>query len=226
MSFFMSVFTAENIKYLLGGALVSLQIAFGAMIIGLILGTIGAAMKLSKSKILNILASIYVEFIRGTPMLLQILFISLGIPMLYTQITGGRISLDPVLVGIIAIGLNSGAYSTELIRSGIQSIDKGQWEAAKTLGFSYNKSMRFIILPQVFRRLIPPFASEFIMLIKDSSLIYAIGGMELLGRSKVIGARTYNFIGPLVMAAIIYLVLTYVVSYFTKKLERRYTIID
>ncbi len=221
-----NAFTLENFSYLLGGALISLEIAFGSMIIGLFIGTLFAGMRLSKNKLLNFIAFVYVEVVRGTPMLLQILFISLGFPMLYTSITGSRLAIDPIVVGIIGIGLNSGAYSTELIRSGITSIDKGQWEAAKTLGFTYKKSMRFIILPQVFRRLIPPLASEFIMLIKDSSLIYAIGGLELLGRSKVIGAKSYEFIGPLLLATIIYLIMTYTVSFFTRKLERRYTIID
>ncbi len=218
--------TAENIKYLLGGALISLQVAFGAMIIGLIVGTILAAMRISKNKILKTIASIYIEIIRGTPMLLQILFISIGFPVIWTNLTGNRVTFEPVGVGIVAIGLNSGAYMAELIRSGIQSIDKGQVEASKTLGLTYKQYMQFIILPQVFRRLIPPMASEFIMLIKDSSLIFAIGGLELLGRSKVIGARSYDFVPPLIMAAFIYLTLTYVVSIFTKKLEGRYTIID
>ncbi len=222
----MSTITPENILFLLGGAILSIQVAIGAMIIGLIFGTIIAAMRICKSKFLNIIALIYIEIIRGTPMLLQILFFSLGFPMLITMTTGARVSFDPVIVGIIAIGLNSAAYSAELIRSGIQSVDKGQVEAAKTLGLDYKKSMRYIVLPQVFRRLIPPIASEFITLLKDSSLIYAIGGMELLGRAKVIGARSYEFITPLLMATIIYLLLTYVISFFTRKLERKYAIID
>ncbi len=220
MDIFTSILTKENIMFLLGGAGLSLLIAIGAVLIGLIIGVLVAPMRLSKNKLINGIAFVYIEFIRGTPMLLQILFLSLGFPMLYTQITGSRISIDPVVVGIIAIGINSGAYSAELIRSGIQSIDKGQWEACKSLGFNYTKSMRYIILPQVFRRIIPPFASEFIMLIKDSSLIYAIGGMELLGRSKVIGAKNYEFIGPLLLATVFYLIMTNIVSYLTRKLER------
>ncbi len=222
----MSTFTLENILFLLGGAIYSIEIAIGAMIIGLIFGTVLAAMRLCKNKFINIIALIYTEIIRGTPMLLQILFFSLGFPMIITATTGARVSFDPVFVGIVAIGLNSAAYSAELIRSGIQNIDKGQVEAAKTLGLDYKKSMRYIILPQVFRRLIPPIASEFITLLKDSSLIYAIGGMELLGRAQVIGARTYIFIPPLLMATCIYLILTYTISFFTRKLERKYAIID
>ncbi len=216
------IFTVENLKYLLGGAVFSVLVALGALIIGLLLGTIFAAMRISKNKVLNTIAYLYIQFIRGTPMLLQILAVFFGYPVIYSAITGGRITMNPVIVGIVAIGINSGAYSAELIRSGIEGIDKGQWEAAKSLGLSYKQTMQYIILPLAFRRLIPPFVSEFVMLIKDSSLIFAIGGLELLGRSKVISAQTYSYILPLIFASIIYLVLTSVVSYFANKIERRY----
>ncbi len=221
-----NLLSVENISYLLVGAGISIFIAFGAMIIGITLGVVVAPMRISKNKFLRSIAYVYIEFIRGTPMVLQILIIYLGMPVLYTNIFGGRIDLDPILVGVIAIGINSGAYSAELIRSGIESIDSGQWEAGKSLGLNYRQTMRFIILPQVFRRVIPPFVSEFIMLIKDSSLIFTIGGFELLGRAKVIGARNYDYIGPLVMAACIYLIMTTTISYFARKVERRYAVND
>ncbi len=220
------MFTTANVLSLLGGAALSLGIALGAMIIGLMMGTILAAMRISNNKILKTIASIYIEIVRGTPMLLQILFIFIGLPTILLTQFGIRVIFEPIPVGIVAIGLNSAAYMAELIRSGIQSIDKGQIEAAKTLGLDYKQYMKFIILPQVFRRLIPPLTSEFIMLIKDSSLIYAIGGLELLGRAKVIGARTFEIVTPLLGAAILYLVMTYSISILTAKLERRYQIID
>ncbi len=216
------IFTMDNFKYLLGGAGYSILIAIGALVIGLVLGTVLAAMRLSKNKILNTISYLYIQIIRGTPMLLQILAVFFAYPVIYTTITGGRITMNPVIVGIVAIGFNSGAYSAELIRSGIEGIDKGQWEAARSIGLNYKETMRYIILPQAFRRLIPPFVSEFVMLIKDSSLIFAIGGLELLGRSKVISANTYSYILPLIFASFIYLVLTSVVAYFANKLERRY----
>lgn len=219
-----NVVSLENMIYLLGGAVLSIIIAFGAMLIGLVIGTILAAMRISRNKILNLVSMIYIEFIRGTPMLLQILFLSLGFPTLYRTIVGGRLDIDPIVVGIIAIGLNSAAYSAELIRSGINSIDKGQWEAAKTLGLNHSNTMRKIILPQAFRRIVPPLASELIMLVKDSSLVYAIGGLELLGRSKVLGARYYSFVTTLIMAAFIYLVITNVIGYFTRKLEKKLSV--
>ncbi len=216
------IFTTENLKYLLGGAGYSIIVAMGALVIGLILGTIFAGMRISKNKVLNTISYLYVQFIRGTPMLLQILAVFFGYPVIYTALTGERITMNPILVGIVAIGINSGAYSAELIRSGIEGINKGQWEAAKSLGLNHKQTMQYIILPQAFRRLIPPFVSEFVMLIKDSSLIFAIGGLELLGRSKIISAQTYSYILPLIFASIIYLVLTSVVAYFANKIERRY----
>ncbi len=220
------IFTTENLKYLLGGAGLSILVALGALVIGLLLGTIFAAMRISKNKVFNTISYTYIQIIRGTPMLLQILAVFFGYPVIYSALTGARITMSPVVVGIVAIGINSGAYSAELIRSGIEGIDKGQWEAAKSLGLNYKQTMQYIILPLAFRRLIPPFVSEFVMLIKDSSLIFAIGGLELLGRSKVISAQTYSYILPLIFASIIYLVLTSVVSYFANKVERSYSNTD
>ncbi len=216
------IFSLDNLKYLLQGAGLSVLVALGSLVIGLLLGTVFAAMRISKIKLLNTIAYLYIQLIRGTPMLLQILAVFFGYPVIYTAITGARITMNPVIVGIVAIGINSGAYSAELIRSGIEGINKGQWEAARSIGLNYKQTMRFIILPQAFRRLIPPFVSEFVMLIKDSSLIFAIGGLELLGRSKVISAQTYSYILPLIFASIIYLVLTSVVAYYANKIERRY----
>lgn len=216
-----NVLSPENIAFMVKGAGYSLLIAIGALLIGTILGIIGAAGKISKFKFFRILATMYVELIRGTPMLLQILFIYLGMPTIYTAITGSYIRLNPYLVGLVAMSINSGAYSTELIRSGIEAIDKGQWEACKTLGLSYAQMMRFVILPQAFKRIIPPLVSEFIVLIKDSSLISVIGATELLQSAKIIGTAKYQFIIPLLFASVIYLVMTLTISHFARILERR-----
>ena len=156
-----------------------------------------------------------------TPMLLQILFFYLGVPVLYQRITGTRMSADPYLVGLLSLSFNSGAYQTELIRSGIQGVDKGQWEACETLGISYGTMMKEIILPQAFRHIIPPLVSEFITLIKDSSLISNIGALELLYRAQVLGKKYYDYLDPLILAGVLYLIMTVITSYFSKKLERR-----
>jgi len=218
---FEKIITGDNLTFMVIGALLSLALATGALVIGLIIGTFGAMGRISKNKAVYGLATVYVEAVRGTPMLLQILFIFLGLPSLYNMITGNSISPNPLAVGLIAMGINSGAYISELIRSGIESIDKGQMEAGRSLGMSYRKTMRHIILPQSFKRIIPPLVSEFIVLIKDSSLVSVIGAAELLRRSRILGSRYYNYMLPLLLASIMYLTITLVVSHFARKLERR-----
>ncbi|MBR3310719.1 MAG: amino acid ABC transporter permease [Solobacterium sp.] len=215
------IFTSENLMFMLRGAGVSLMLALGAIVIGCIIGILFAAAKLSKSKILRVIGNIYVEIFRGTPMLLQVLFFYLGVPVLYQRITGTRMSADPYIVGLIALSCNSGAYQTELIRSGIQSVDKGQWEACETLGILYPTMMKEIILPQAFKLIVPPLVSEFITLIKDSSLISNIGALELLYSAQVLGKRYYDYLDPLILAGIMYLFMTVITSYISKKVERR-----
>lgn len=215
------IFTSENLLFMLRGAGVSLMLALGAIAIGCVIGILFAAAKLSRSKILRVIGNIYVEIFRGTPMLLQVLFFYLGVPVLYQRITGTRMSADPYLVGLIALSCNSGAYQTELIRSGIQSVDKGQWEAGETLGIPYPVMMKEIILPQAFKLIIPPLVSEFITLIKDSSLISNIGALELLYSAQVLGKRYYDYLDPLILAGIMYLFMTVITSYMSKKVERR-----
>ena len=215
------IFTSENLTFLVQGAGVSLLLALGSVAIGCVIGILLAAAKLSHSKVLHVIANVYVELFRGTPMLLQILFFYLGVPVLYQRITGTRMSADPYLVGLLSLSFNSGAYQTELIRSGIQGVDKGQWEACETLGISYGTMMKEIILPQAFRHIIPPLFSEFITLIKDSSLISNIGALELLYRAQVLGKKYYDYLDPLILAGVLYLIMTVITSYYSKKLERR-----
>ncbi|MCR4949777.1 MAG: amino acid ABC transporter permease [Solobacterium sp.] len=215
------IFTSENLLFMVRGSGVSLMLALGAIAIGCVIGVLFAAAKLSGSRILRVIGNIYVEIFRGTPMLLQVLFFYLGVPVLYQRITGTRMSADPYIVGLIALSCNSGAYQTELIRSGIQSVDKGQWEAGETLGIPYPVMMKEIILPQAFKLIIPPLVSEFITLIKDSSLISNIGALELLYSAQVLGKRYYDYLDPLILAGIMYLFMTIITSYISKKVERR-----
>lgn len=216
----------DNLPYMLKGAGASLALALGALIFGVMIGVVMAAMKLSKSKVLNVIGSVYVEILRGTPMLLQVLFFYLGVPVLYQMIAGTRLRVDPYVVGLIAMSLNSGAYQTELIRSGIQGVDKGQWEACETLGISYVTMMKEVILPQAFKRIIPPMVSEFITLIKDSSLISCIGAAELLYTAQVLGAKYYNYLDPLIIAGCMYLVMTVTISFIARKIEKRMAVSD
>lgn len=218
---FAEVFTCENIIYLAKGALLSLLIAAISLLLGLILGVIGASGKRSKHIVPRAIANFYVEVIRGTPLLLQILLIFSVIPSIYTAITGTVLRINVYLIGIIALSLNSGAYQTELIRSGINGVDKGQWEACETLGLSTKQAMRFVILPQAFKRIVPPVISEFITLIKDSSLISTIGAVELLKGAQVIGTEYYDVMSPYILAAIFYLIMTISISYLGRYVEKR-----
>lgn len=218
--------TQENLTFLLQGAGISLLLAIGALVFGMIIGVIMAAAKLSKVKIFNWLAAIYVEVLRGTPMLLQIMFFYLAVPVLIKMMTGVRVRMDVYMVALIALSLNSGAYQTELIRSGIQGVDKGQWEACETLGISYWTMMFKVILPQAFKRIIPPMVSEFITLIKDTSLASCIGTAELMYNAQVLGARYYNYLYPLLIAGFMYLCMTVFISWLARILERRMSVSD
>lgn len=211
----------SNWESLLKGACISLLVATFALIIGIILGIIGSAMKMSKNCFLRIVGNIYVEIIRGTPMLLQISVFYLVIPTLITVITQEPFRVNKLLMGTIAIGINSGAYCTELIRSGIVGIDTGQWEACKALNLNYMDTMRYVILPQAFKQVIPPLVSEYITLIKDSSLLSTIGVMDLLFSAQIVGANYYNYFAPLIMASLMYLIMTLFTSFIAKKIEGR-----
>ncbi len=215
------ILTLDNILFLLKGTGVSLLIALCVIFFASIIGTLGAAAKQSRYKILRGVTQVYVQLIRGTPMMLQILFFYLAGPVIWKAVFGYVITPNPIIVGIIAMSINSGAYSIELIRSAIASIDKGQWEASRALGLSYWKMMRHVILPQAFRRILPPFISEFVTMIKDSSLISTIGGVELLRSAQRLGSQYYDYITPLLAAAAIYLVVTIVITHFATKLERK-----
>lgn len=223
---FQEVFTLANILYLAKGALLSIGIAALSLLFGLILGTLGATGKRSKHALPRDIANVYVTIIRGTPLLLQILIIFSVIPSMYTAMTGKILRIDPLLIGVLAMSINSGAYQTELIRSGVNAVDKGQWEACETLGLSNWKTLKLVILPQAFKRIVPPLISEFITLIKDSSLISCIGAVELLKGAQIIGAQYFDVMSPYTLAAIFYLVMTCVVSMIGMKVEKRLSVSD
>ena len=223
---FQEVFTLANILYLAKGALLSIGIAALSLLFGLILGTLGATGKRSKHALPRDIANVYVTIIRGTPLLLQILIIFSVIPSMYTAITGKILRIDPLLIGVLAMSINSGAYQTELIRSGVNAVDKGQWEACETLGLSNWKTLKLVILPQAFKRIVPPLISEFITLIKDSSLISCIGAVELLKGAQIIGAQYFDVMSPYMLAAIFYIVMTCVVSMIGMKVEKRLSVSD
>ena len=221
MSAFERIFTPENMQFMVKGAGYSLLVAICALAGGSVLGLLAAMARMGKNKIARAIANVYVEVIRGTPMMLQILLLYLGGPVITRTLFHYVFTPNPILVGTIAIAINSGAYSTELFRSAIQSVDKGQWEAAKTIGLTHKQTLREIILPQAFKRILPPYINEFIVLLKDSSLLASIGAVELLHSADVLGAKFYNYLVPLLFATIMYLIMTLTISYFARKLERR-----
>jgi len=199
---------------LLDGLLVTIQISLGAVLLGLIIGCIIVTFKLSRLKILNAIAFIYLGAIRGTPSVTQLLLIN---AILFAGFRGNL-----VWVGIVALGINSGAYVAEIIRAGIFSVDKGQREAGLSLGFTRFQTMRYIIMPQAVKNIIPTFVNEFIVLIKETAIVGFIGAADLTRQATHIMARTFDFTAFLV-SAVIYLVLisilTALLTLFEKKLR-------
>jgi polar amino acid transport system permease protein len=204
----------EYFPVLLQGLMVTLQIAAIGCFIGLVLGTLLALMQTSASKLLRAIVTVYVVIIRGTPMLIQIL----GAYFLLPQI---GIYISALWTAIIAIGLNSGAYISQVIRSGISSIGAGQIEAAKVLGFSTGATIRYIILPQALRTTLPALGNEFVTLIKDSALASTISVPELTKQASFIKSKTFDAITVYFAVAVLYLILTSTVSLFIAYLEKR-----
>lgn len=187
---------------------------FGGIFLGLFLG-LG---KLSKKKWIYWPSKIYVDFFRGTPMLVQILLIHLAvIPTIFGH------SLGVMVTGVTALVLNCAAYNAEIFRAGIQSIDKGQMEAARSLGLTHYQAMRKIILPQALRRMIPPLGNEFIALLKDSSLVAVIAAPDILYAAKVVAGASFRFWEPYLVASILYLLLTYTVTKMVALIEKRFS---
>jgi len=204
----------QNFDSILQAFLVTVLLALFAEVLGIILGLVLALLKISRSKILSSPAQVYIDVFRGTPLLIQIIFIYFATPNI-----GIRIE-SLFFAGLVALTLNSAAYVAEIFRAGIQSIDKGQMEAGRASGLTYTQTMRHIIVPQAFRRTIPPLTNEFVMLIKDTSIVSVIGLEELLRSARVLQSATANAT-PLVAAALFYLAICLPLIYLANGLERR-----
>lgn len=206
----------DNLPLLLKGAAVTLEITALSVGIGLLIGMVVGIARLSNFKAIRWLAGIYVDFIRGTPLLVQIFLVYFALP----KILGMRI--DPFFAAVVACSINSGAYVAEIFRSGIQSIDKGQFEASRALGLNWFQSMKFVIMPQAFKRIIPPLGNEFIAMLKDSSLVSVIGFEELTRTGQMIISRTYAVFEVWMVVAILYLIMTLCISRLVAVLEKRF----
>lgn len=211
----------DSMPLLIDGALTSLLVTLFSVIVGVLLGLIVAFGRISSRSYLRAISSAFVEFIRGTPLIVQIFIVYFALPQLL-NIRG----IPPIMAGVLAIGVNSGAYTSEIFRAGIQSVDKGQTEAAKSQGMTYWQTMRYIILPQAFRRVIPPLGNEFVTLIKDSSLVSVIAVTELTYQAKLVAARTYQYFTMYIGTAVVYFVMTFAVSNLLGLLERRLRVSD
>ena len=225
--FYLNFIKDDRYMYLLRGLKVTLQVTVLALILGVVLGVIIAIIRSTHDKtieetkpgigrvilkILNAIAKIYLTVIRGTPVVVQLMII-------YFVIFAS--SNSKVMVATIAFGINSGAYVAEIIRSGIMSIDQGQFEAGRSLGFNYFQTMIYIIIPQAFKNVLPALGNEFIVLIKETSVSGYVGLQELTKAGDIIRSRTYSAFMPLIAVALIYLVIVMIFSKLVSILERR-----
>ncbi len=216
--FYNSVIKDQRYEFILEGLRNTLLIALGAVMIGIFLGTVAAISRniyenTGHLRILHWISKSYVSIIRGTPSTLQL--------MIIYYVIFKQTDIHIILVGILAFGLNSGAYVAEIIRAGINSIPKGQWEAGYSLGLSYGKVMRGIILPQAVKNILPALGNEFITLVKETSIGAYIGIVELTKASDIIASRTYDYFFPLILIAIIYFVITLCLSKLIGLMEKR-----
>lgn len=211
---------------LLRGAVITIEVTTFAIFFGLILGTIAAFGKLSKRSVFRIPSYMYVDFIRGTPLFVQILLFYYGIPGLITGITGVPFRVDPILAGIAVCSINSGAYNAEIVRAGIKSVDRGQMEAARSLGMTERQAMKEVIMPQAVRLIIPPLGNEFIALLKDSSLLAIISVHELSKNGMLYVSKTFAAFPTYISVAFVYLALTMGISRVLNYIERRLGVSD
>ena len=221
---FDTAFMLQWLPFILAGVPLTMLISIMGILLAVPLALLGALGRLSRNPVFNGISGFYVSFIRGTPLIVQIFFIYLGLPQLAQYAPGplqGLFILGTITSGVLALGINYGAYMAEIFRAGIQSVGHGQVEAAQALGMTRTQTMRRIVLPQAIRVSLPPTGNEFIAMIKDSSLVGIVGTQELFFRASKIGRQYFQNLETLVIAALIYWLLTSIFSYFQGRLERR-----
>ncbi|EJO5346674.1 amino acid ABC transporter permease [Clostridium botulinum] len=222
-------FLTNYYSFFISGAKYTIILAFFTVVIGTILGLLLSLMKLSKNKILKYIAVSYIEFIRGTPVLVQLYIIYYGLPTI-----GIRFPEVPMLgsnfpdfsAGILALSINSAAYVAEIIRAGIQAVDKGQMEAARSLGMPESMAMKNVIIPQAFKNILPALGNEFITIIKESSIVSIIGIHELMYNADTVRGNIFRPFEPLIVAALMYFIITFTLSKLLGVAERRMKVSD
>lgn len=208
----------ERWRYLTDGLQVTLEVTFFSVLIGIVIGFLVAVVrstydKTGKLKLLNAICKVYLTVIRGTPVLVQLMIIYF--------VVFGSVNISKVIVAVISFGINSGAYVAEIFRSGIMSIDQGQFEAGRSLGFNYVQTMWYIIMPQALKNVLPALGNEFISLLKETSVGSYIALQDLTKGGDIIRSRTYDAFTPLIAVALIYLALVMLFSWLIQLLERR-----
>jgi len=208
-------FLGKYSEYYLKGAEITIVLAFFAVLCGTILGLALTLLRRSKFKPISYIATAYVEFVRGTPLLVQIYIIYIGLPKLI------GIDMPDMIVGSVALALNSAAYISEIIRAGIEAVDKGQMEAARSLGMNQGLAMVHVIIPQAFKNILPALGNEFISVIKESSMVSVIGVAELMYNASIVRGNTALGLEPIIVAAVVYFILTFTLTRCLGYVERR-----
>ena len=223
MNFYRAWFEGNRWQQYLEGLCTTVLVTILALCIGVVLGIVVAVIRTGHDQqrkgrhnpilaVLNLICKVYVTVIRGTPMMVQLLIMGFVV---------FKSSRNFTLVGALSLGINSGAYVAEIIRGGLMSLDPGQMEAGRSLGLGYLPTMTYIVVPQAFKAILPALGNEFITLLKDTSLISAIAGKEVVYFAKAIGAKTYDYMFPLLIIAVMYLILVLIFTWLQGKLERR-----
>ena len=217
-------FLLDYKNFFINGTQITVLLAFFAVLFGSLVGILLAMFKISSNKFLKGIASVYIEFIRGTPLLVQLFIIYYGLPYFGIEFPDFSLlgqNVGDFMAGVIAMSINSGAYVAEIFRAGIQAVDKGQMEAARSLGMPYLMTMKKIILPQAFKNILPALGNEFIVVIKESAIVSIIGIHDLMYNADTVRGNTYKPFEPLIVAALIYFILTFSLSKFVGLLEKR-----
>lgn len=198
----------------------TVELCFLSLIFAMIIGLIFALANVARNKVLNVIGTVYVDAIRGVPLIVLAYFIYFGIPA-GIQALGFQFRLSALQAGIIALSMNCGAYMAEIIRAGIESVDKGQMEASRSLGLSYGKSMRLVVLPQAIKTMIPSIINQFIITLKDTSILSVIGFPELTNQGKNIAAINFKILETWAIVGLMYMIVIITLSKVAKYIERR-----
>jgi His/Glu/Gln/Arg/opine family amino acid ABC transporter permease subunit len=217
-------FLGKYYMFFINGAKNTVILAALTVLLGVLLGTVLALMRLSKFRLLKFISAAYIEFIRGTPVMVQIFIVFYGLPQIgieFPDVPALGQDFPRFMAGVIALSLNSAAYVAEIIRAGIQAVDNGQMEAARSLGLTHRMAMTYIILPQAVRNILPALGNEFVTVIKESSIVSVIGISELMYNADTVRGNTFLPFEPLIVAAVIYFIMTFTTSKLLGYAERR-----